>query len=745
MPQESTKKIPPSRHMVWYREIVPATVPVILLGTGIFFTLTLLQTHLSHSRSLSDSSARITRLEEELAELREKHSRQAVNWSEGLGRVVRRVRDLGREVHEFDDLKSLAATGASVSSSAAPSTLNPNPDVGEQRVPVGQEVQETPMSLPARIMAAFGGASSPTTTSSTTRTTIPSASSSVGSIADAAAAAAASVADRTAAKANELANRSSSIASDLANTTFQKMDNLRSTSSVALTNASHTIDQVVSDVQSEAHERFSTLPHRPDTDLNAAIKDAPGGEAFAARLLATFGNPRKDRQRTEAELERLEALARETSIQDLSEKASTAAHLVRGKVHDSFERIAEHLDPAAQRAGEKMDQLRETSGQVVERVEEKVDAVVHELREEAEERFRTLPPTPETDLRGAIRDTPGGESFAARLLATFGNPRKDGQKTEAELARLEALARETSVQDLKAKAVDAAHVVSANLHDGFEAVAERMDPVARQAGEKMDQWRMVSGKVVDRVEDKVEGVVSDVRSEAEERFRTLPPTPETDLKAAVKEAPVGPSFAARLMSTFGNPTTDSTKTTKELAHVGQQLSHIAQEQETRAVHLAQDVVSGVREMEHKVQGGLQELRAEGVKPLLSATADKVDSLRTTSQQALAHAEEQIQQHLPSTGSLPRPRPVKTADGEYPAETAELGVLASRLIATFGRPSEDRAQTTREVAQVKNEAERIVERGEEVARPALERAERVVEDVKGRVVAEVDEGKKRWWS
>ena len=68
-------------------QIVPATFPVILLGTGIFFTLTLLQTHLSHSRSLEDSAARITALEDELRELRESQKRQAVNWSAGTREI----------------------------------------------------------------------------------------------------------------------------------------------------------------------------------------------------------------------------------------------------------------------------------------------------------------------------------------------------------------------------------------------------------------------------------------------------------------------------------------------------------------------------------------------------------------------------------------------------------------------------------------------------------------------------------
>ncbi|KAJ9099368.1 hypothetical protein QFC20_005721 [Naganishia adeliensis] len=82
-PENMAKKVAPSRHMVWYREIVPATLPVLFLGTGIFFTLTLIQTHLSHSKSLEDSGRRISALEDELGELRRDQRRQVEDWGMG--------------------------------------------------------------------------------------------------------------------------------------------------------------------------------------------------------------------------------------------------------------------------------------------------------------------------------------------------------------------------------------------------------------------------------------------------------------------------------------------------------------------------------------------------------------------------------------------------------------------------------------------------------------------------------------
>lgn len=66
-------------------------MPVIGIGTAIFFALQLIQTHLSHSRSLIDAQTRITALESELAHLQSVQRRQAASWGDSLGRVVRVV------------------------------------------------------------------------------------------------------------------------------------------------------------------------------------------------------------------------------------------------------------------------------------------------------------------------------------------------------------------------------------------------------------------------------------------------------------------------------------------------------------------------------------------------------------------------------------------------------------------------------------------------------------------------------
>ncbi|KAI9637830.1 uncharacterized protein MKK02DRAFT_42203 [Dioszegia hungarica] len=65
-----------SAHIVWYREIVPAMVPILLLSTTLFLLLALSRTHLSSERTLSDSQSQIAALERQLHDLRQDAKRR---------------------------------------------------------------------------------------------------------------------------------------------------------------------------------------------------------------------------------------------------------------------------------------------------------------------------------------------------------------------------------------------------------------------------------------------------------------------------------------------------------------------------------------------------------------------------------------------------------------------------------------------------------------------------------------------
>ncbi|WVQ99039.1 hypothetical protein IAU59_006171 [Kwoniella sp. CBS 9459] len=77
-----------SPHMVWYREIVPAMVPIFLISTTLFLSLSLIRTHLSHSKSLSESTTKIEELEAQLAQLRLEQRRARVREKRERERIL---------------------------------------------------------------------------------------------------------------------------------------------------------------------------------------------------------------------------------------------------------------------------------------------------------------------------------------------------------------------------------------------------------------------------------------------------------------------------------------------------------------------------------------------------------------------------------------------------------------------------------------------------------------------------------
>lgn len=86
-------------------------VPVVLISTTVFLALQLLQTHLSHSLSLSESSERIEHLESQLASLVKEQRRERKRMQERwLPEVVDRV--LEKVGAKADEAKSAAASVA---------------------------------------------------------------------------------------------------------------------------------------------------------------------------------------------------------------------------------------------------------------------------------------------------------------------------------------------------------------------------------------------------------------------------------------------------------------------------------------------------------------------------------------------------------------------------------------------------------------------------------------------------------
>jgi hypothetical protein len=86
-------------------------VPILLLSSTIFLSLTLLRTHLSHSLSLSESNARIAELETLLEQLRKRQARQRERERRErerilpmvVERVLQRVGAMSEEEEEVEE------------------------------------------------------------------------------------------------------------------------------------------------------------------------------------------------------------------------------------------------------------------------------------------------------------------------------------------------------------------------------------------------------------------------------------------------------------------------------------------------------------------------------------------------------------------------------------------------------------------------------------------------------------------
>ncbi|EPT02884.1 hypothetical protein FOMPIDRAFT_1047619 [Fomitopsis schrenkii] len=73
----STHNKTPSRHALFYSDLVPGMIPVALLGSAIYLGLRLAQAHLSHDKFLDEARARVAALEEEIEALRTVQSSEA--------------------------------------------------------------------------------------------------------------------------------------------------------------------------------------------------------------------------------------------------------------------------------------------------------------------------------------------------------------------------------------------------------------------------------------------------------------------------------------------------------------------------------------------------------------------------------------------------------------------------------------------------------------------------------------------
>ncbi|RDB22612.1 hypothetical protein Hypma_010378 [Hypsizygus marmoreus] len=73
---ESATQKPRSGHAQWYSDIVPAMIPIFLLGSAIYLGLQLTQLKLSHEKFMEEAKERVRELEAEIDALQEQRLKE---------------------------------------------------------------------------------------------------------------------------------------------------------------------------------------------------------------------------------------------------------------------------------------------------------------------------------------------------------------------------------------------------------------------------------------------------------------------------------------------------------------------------------------------------------------------------------------------------------------------------------------------------------------------------------------------
>ncbi|KAL0949627.1 hypothetical protein HGRIS_009672 [Hohenbuehelia grisea] len=86
-PPPPTKGKTPSPHAQWYADIVPAMVPIALIGSAIYLALQLAQVTLSQEKFVDEAEVRIAALEAEIRALEEQRQLASTSASAPLTKL----------------------------------------------------------------------------------------------------------------------------------------------------------------------------------------------------------------------------------------------------------------------------------------------------------------------------------------------------------------------------------------------------------------------------------------------------------------------------------------------------------------------------------------------------------------------------------------------------------------------------------------------------------------------------------
>jgi predicted metal-dependent hydrolase len=446
------------------------------------------------------------------------------------------------------------------------------------------------------------------------------------------------------------------------------------------------------------HATPSTTVQPPSTPIQAAPPAPEPTRGITDRIISTFGNP-----------------------------FSRHPQEIKQSLVDAEEKIEAVVTPLALATGEKMDQIREKATTKAEELSEQVSERATAAAEEFAHRVDTLPERADPAT--------ANPSLATRLLATFGNPRKDDIKAQRDLENVKSSAEQLTHE--AAEAVSAAkerleqvdlQEIKQSLLQAEEKVEQAVTPLAIATAEKMDTLREKATLKAEQLQD-----------EWSRRVDTLPE--RADPKTA------NPSLATRLFSTFGNPQKDDLKVQRELEMVKASAGELANEA-VEAVGAAKERIEGIDVQE--IKGSLlqaEEKVEQAVTPLAVAAAEKMDRLRETATARASHLAATVDSRLATTTEAINARlealPQRGVDN--PAQGIDP-VLASRIVATFGNAEDDARLTRREVGDAVGMGNVVrMEEGVAAAKEGVAVAKEVVSEAVDKVEKSVEQGRgKSWW-
>ncbi|KAJ9099367.1 hypothetical protein QFC20_005720 [Naganishia adeliensis] len=521
----------------------------------------------------------------------------------GLGTVVRRVRDLGREVHHVVDhahvdasqvgdaaksavnnaeakLKPLAraATGKmdQLRDTAGGLASRGSNEV-EHRLdglPTRADPTTADTSLGQRLLATFGN---PWSDARKTRREAESLQSSASGVADRAAneveGAAVDVKNTLAQAGNKLAHVNvkdtlvrteeniesvvTPLAADvrdslvrveekLANVN-EKLESAVTPLAVATGEKMDQLRETTADLASRAADEFE---HRLET-LPARSDPATADATLARRLIETFGNPWTDARKTQQELQDLQSTAAQMADRAAREVEIAKEKLANVDVKETLVRAEEQLEsvitPLAAATGEKMDQLRETTSEMAARVADDVSQRIDALPARAD---------PAT----------ANPSLASRLFNTFGNPAKDDLRARQELEQVAERARQEVEHVAERAGQEWEKLANVDVKQTLERAEAKVEsvvsPFAAATGERMDRLRDATMDRAAHVKNDLSSTVNTTSHEIQDRLESLP---ERGVDNA--EQGVDPILASQLVATFGNAHDDARVTRQEIVQL----------------------------------------------------------------------------------------------------------------------------------------------------------------------------------